>query len=386
MTSSFTSSTTSSGCVYFNANLQNAIGANVTPIRAQFNQNMNVPIIENAKDYNLAITRFSVSTSDIPIFICLVQIGQPDYHLTPFIFTALSTSLGLSFDRTVSFNAQDSLAELPASPLIKQDFSTGYYNVYTIQFFVNLINNALRRLCEDLFTAGEPVPNPALDTLNSVFIQYNDSTTLFEIVAPVEYDLTAGGNKPRIYVNQALNLLLGLKLNYIGRYAAPNPNVDWLLIASQPFGGQTVTLAGDKVRVVTAGDHRGIDMWSPLSRILVTSSSLQTRGEFMQPNVNYGTLSIPSSNASTTNIITDFEPDFYNNPLIDRNFIQYSVTGIANYRLIEFGNIGQSEIRNFDIQFYWVDKYGNINPLYLRTGCGLSLKLCFAPKNMIEFN
>ncbi|MFM7989812.1 MAG: hypothetical protein ACKPKO_61910, partial [Candidatus Fonsibacter sp.] len=46
----------------------------------------------------------------------------------------------------------DATAPIPGPPLLSQDFSSKYYNVYNYTQFVRLINTAFQTTCTDLCT------------------------------------------------------------------------------------------------------------------------------------------------------------------------------------------------------------------------------------------
>lgn len=370
------------GIVYFNMSLENSISSSTKPILAITNQNLNVAVIPNAKEYNLAVERFSVDTSLIPIFLCPVVLGQPDINLTPFVISIQYKALSVS--QPLIFFTQIADALRPTPPMVTQDFTTGYYNVSTINHMLSVINQGFFNAASAMHGLDATFPEPFTSKPSQPFISFNYTTNLFELIASESYVSNSGAYIGiSAYVNTALYNYLGLQISSIN---LGSNDLNYLLNISSNYGGGEPYIYPTNPNVTYSkmvADHRAIDRWSPVSKILITSTSLQTRGEFIQPSVSYGQLKAIGSNSETSKIITDFEPDYYNGSIQNRNIIQYGVTGVANYRLIEFNVSGVSEIRNFNIQFWWADNYGNIYPIYLSLGGGYSLKLALINKNMI---
>ena len=376
---------------YLNVNMIRGVDSlNGKPAQATYNKIFSSPIVDDASKYFMAVQRMSVSTSLIPIFVCPVVVGQPDINLTPYQIYAFDANVEVP-RQGIIFYTQDSNAARPQPPIDGQDTSTGYYNVYTVQYFLNQINSALLQIAANLYTAGAPVPNPSDSPYNAPYIRYDPITTLFEIVAPLEYDIYGNSYaNVKIYFNEALQALLGLKTLGIGLDAA-RPNVFQILIGGNSHGGNIELIIDDNdetiTRVVVQADHRAIDKWSPLSKLVITTSSLPVFSQFTQPSVTYGASTFVSNTNSIRplgqKILTDFEPDHYNTPITDRNWLQYNTTGINNMRLLSLSSSYGQNISQFDIQIWWQDYYGNLYPLLLGVGDSVSISFIFIPKRLI---
>lgn len=379
---------------YLNVNMVKGVDnlAN-KPTQATYNQIFSAPIIEDASKYYLAISRMAVSTSLIPLLVCPIVLGQPNPLLTPYQMYAYYDG-NLVFNQNILFITQNLNAPSPNPPLSNQDNSNGYYNVNTIEYFLISVNITLRQLSVALYNAGASIPDPNEPTrlyYNSPFVRYNDNTNLFELVVPKEYNQYGlVPNRIQIYFNEPLNSLLGLKNGPIGRLDNIDQQIYSLMMGGEPFGGTFEYIYddnGDQIqRLVMSGDHRAIDKWSPMAKIVITSSSIPVASEFSQPSTLYGT-SVNINNKFTLplgqKILTDFEPDFYNNPITNRNWIQYNTTGINNYRILNLLSSYKEGIRQFDLQIWWMDFNNNLYPILLGAGDSVNIKFVFVPKKMI---
>ena len=69
---------------YYNATLTNSNQITYNTIPAEFNQVFDNSLIDRAKDYDVAVTRFCLSSQSIPFWACPIQLNQPNPNLTPY--------------------------------------------------------------------------------------------------------------------------------------------------------------------------------------------------------------------------------------------------------------------------------------------------------------
>jgi hypothetical protein len=119
---------------------------------------------------------------------------------------------------------------------------------------------------------------------------------------------------------------------------------------------------------------------NPVSTIIFTSDAIPIIPNSMnKPHLLYNNNTIyysPSQQQdSSLNIISDFSPGA---DMIIRSDVSYLPEG--EYRFISLSN-NKQELRNIDIQIYWLDTFGVLHPLYLLSGGSCSVKLMFKKKN-----
>ena len=122
-------------------------------------------------------------------------------------------------------------------------------------------------------------------------------------------------------------------------------------------------------------------MWNPISSIVFTSSLLPiVPTQTAKPKV-YDSLTnnlATDGQPNIASIITDFEIaiDKDNQYRAD---ICYSPA--AEYRLIDMHT--SYSLNKIDISVFWKNEFGNLNPIYLNSGCSANVKLLFRKKILI---
>jgi hypothetical protein len=123
-----------------------------------------------------------------------------------------------------------------------------------------------------------------------------------------------------------------------------------------------------------------VSLWNPVASLVFCSTMLPIcPTQTSKPNIisnQSNNLSSGGDNSNLTNILSDFEVAIQDTNSY-RPFILYSPT--SEYRLIDLFNT--SNLNRINIQVYWKDNFGNLNPFYLETGCSAHLKLMFRRKD-----
>jgi hypothetical protein len=122
------------------------------------------------------------------------------------------------------------------------------------------------------------------------------------------------------------------------------------------------------------GEYSTLYLWSPISSIVFTSSTLPIHPSISSSPVliREGTIISPNSiEPNTRKIITDLVAvDSY------KPYLVY--TPSSQYRYIDM--IGGSALKDIDIQVYYQDKNGILNEFKLSSGSSCSLKILFERK------
>jgi hypothetical protein len=104
---------------------------------------------------------------DLPLFIPIIQTGQPDVNLTTYAVAipfqqSFSTNLGniqinaVPQPRYIQYAPETQnalLAPIPAPPTVRQDLSSRYYWVYTYGWWNDIVNQTLQLAFQDTFAA-----------------------------------------------------------------------------------------------------------------------------------------------------------------------------------------------------------------------------------------
>jgi hypothetical protein len=357
--------------VYYDVIISNLNNTNAEPPVAYYNQTRSQPYLLCPSKYNLIINRWTLDTQSLPIFRPVIQSGSEDTNLSIYSITLLYN--GTSYQYFMEYSPQDKTAQVPIAPALNtnqlQNNNTGYYNVYSYQYLIYLINQTFIGAFNGLEAAvGISFPDtfaPVM-TFDSV---YNIATINSDITA---YSQTLA-TPIYIYFNPALAQLFSsfpfliesytsttglnfqLQLNaFQDTNQAPFPTVDPLFTAIQ-----------------TVQEYSTISNWNPVVSIVLTSSTLP-----VVPNnegspalyVNNKLINGSGNNSNIAQVITDFCADGIYVPNI-----LYNPT--AEFRRIAM--VGNTPLSNLDVQIFWKDRQGQFNPFLLVAGASCTIKFLF---------
>lgn len=127
-------------------------------------------------------------------------------------------------------------------------------------------------------------------------------------------------------------------------------------------------------------DFQTTQLWSDLDSIVITTTSIPVKEEFM-PLANSTTGSLDyGNNISFINILTDFEPDL---KLAYEQRAIYQYVPQAEFRRVELR--GTIPLNKLDIAVYWKDLRGVLHPLTLGPyGQGVNIKIMFEKKDIYK--
>ena len=73
--------------IYYDLTITNIKSETTEPVPIYFNENRQIPILQNSGDYRLSITRFQVDTQMLPLFIPEIESNQDDPNKTIYSIT-----------------------------------------------------------------------------------------------------------------------------------------------------------------------------------------------------------------------------------------------------------------------------------------------------------
>lgn len=298
---------------------------------AKFSENRVQPIVENPEDYALAVVRFNIPGTQIPIFLWRE-----------------------GFKITFSYNGSDFTEELqfvPNSPGGSYD----WYGpaIWSYQDFLDSINNAFLA-CFNAFVAGTPAF--AGKPTNPPFINLDANGQLCSIYAPIEYDSTLA-NPVEIYFNADLFDLFPSFQNF----QTIDPIKSKQILITSNFGLNATTLNAINYYRIEQ-EFSSLFLWTDLFNIVFETNSIPVSTENLASQTNI-----------TRRIITDFEPlqDINN-----RSAIQFYPQGPLRWYDLE----SNQPLRRIDLNILWTTKEGKIFPLRMNSTDELSIKLEFRKK------
>jgi hypothetical protein len=351
--------------------LNNDTTGNKEPVFLTFSEQRDIPIIDDPQEWHLSVVRFHVDTPNMPLALFTVQTGQSDINKSIY---SVTLKYGANEVQTfLNYSPMNQNARLPNPPLSFQDYSTGYYEIYSYSYFITLVNNAFQTCYNSLLALGalpstvapyfEWDPNSLKAILNSDILGYD-----LGISSPIEIYM----NGPLFYLFSSLNAYYqgsnvsngkNFKLNVRNInngniYSTSNPAINWLQLYQEfPTVGSVLN---------------PVDAYVFTTTQIPVNSSVQAKPQIFNSTTNESQI---NTNQKTLNVLTDLivglDLGYENKP-----DILYNPT--AEYRLISLQS--NQPLRSYDISLYWRDTASNYYPFYLASGTSASIKIMFRKK------
>jgi len=352
--------------IYYNVDIVNArtqSNGNADPI-ASFSETRDTPIVSDASKYKMSIIRFTMNgIKDLPLFIPIIEEGQPDRNKTIYRITLKSGSSTIT--ENITFSPENSTLQISPQSTEKQNFTDPYYYVHTYSHMVALLNSTLESITQQLNTAtGKALIPPVM--------VYNTSDKTFNFYIPT-------GNKGdySIYFDRNTYNLFS---NFPSVRNLESDDLVYQIQKAYPLGLNEVTLQSNTY-VKLQQEYNSIGtFWSPIESIVFTSNLLPIVSEGVAPTSIYGKSNISTPVSSSTNfepIITDIAltlDDAYNY----KEFISYIPT--SQYRYVSLTN-SQQAIKSINVNIFWKCRYnGQLIPLRMSNLSNISLKFLFEKK------
>lgn len=334
-----------------------------------FFEQRDIPILENPEEWHLSVIRFHLDTPNLPLMMFPVQVGQADINKS--IYSVTLKYGANEVQQYLTFSPMNANAKLPQQPLINQDFSSGYYEVYSYSYFIKLVNDALASAYSTLAGLGalpstvppyfEWDPNNLKAILNADILGYN-----LALPSPIEIYF----NSPLFYLFSSFDAF------YQGANITNGKNFKFNVININ--NGNVYTSGGiNYLQAYQEYATLGV-IANPVDSIVFTTTtvpvvpSIQSKPQIFNSTVNEGT----STNKKTALVLTDLQVG------LDLGYetkpsIIYNPT--AEYRLISLQS--NQPMRAYDISVYWKDSASNFYPFYLGPGCASSMKILFRRKD-----
>jgi hypothetical protein len=421
--------TNNQSITYYNATLTNSNQLTYESIPCEFSQQFDNSLIDDVKNRDVAITRFTLSSQSIPFWSCPIQLNQPNPNLTPYGIQLSYKSLNgneASLDDYEYLLWSDSNDELPPLPdypagnITKQIMSNGYYFSYDKYEFINMFNDGMQRALQALYAKfvllypldDDPpfrasvqyyrnnVPDESqkifIPVFEFPFLSWNDSLNKFQMnIDPNNFANAGNPNEGiKIYFNNMLFPLLQFPFstrqynrprNILDAYqlVVPNNPENWVL---PTFLSQAITTDVRNLQLFVVSDHNTLGCFSPLQRIIFTTTSLMSKPENVQPETDFNSLTSPSTTNSVNGqkILVDFEVDMFSTNDVNRDYIQFNQS-VYNSRAIGLQN-SREEVKQLDVKVWWSDFNNNNYPVVLYAGQRFSCKIAFIPRSYLKSN
>lgn len=313
--------------------------------QAIYKKNNTEPILQVPHHYQLAITRFSIGTGNIPILIAEpVSIGSNDLVYT----------FSLEYGGNVS--TQNVIYEdIPAV-----GFNPFKYFIYTYSRFLKAVNECLN-------TAFTNLPIVPIGS-SAPFITFDPITKLFTIIAPTAYYDDTLTTPIKIYMNtKSESLFPSWDCENFLCTNGFNQNQD--LAYRIRFYDKGNNITGSDFTIVQ--DYEMLTRWNSFKSIQITSN-LPIQNEFIQNDYN----NTDSTKTTSQNILKDYIILYQEGSSVARTTVDYTT------KELEYIDMkGVDALRNIEINIYWVDQNGKQYPLYLTNNETCLIKLLFKNKD-----
>jgi len=211
----------------------NDAGSNTPSSFLTFSEIRDQAILPNCSEYYLTIVRFYLETPNLPLLLMPIQTGQSDINKSSLSVTL--TYKNYQFQQFLQYIPANVSDTLPSPPLIKVDYNSTYYDIYSYQNFIEMLNTAFLACYNGLnalvITGGDTLPSsyfpymefdPSAEKaiLNADILGYNKTlanpisiymnSTLFQLFS--SFDASFYGNT---------NIVNGMNYKF-NIYALPN--------------------------------------------------------------------------------------------------------------------------------------------------------------------
>ena len=352
-------------------------GPNIKSQFLTFSEMRDVPILQNCSEYNLAIVRFQLSTSNLPIMIFPVQVGQSDINKGTY---SITLKYGLFEVQTFVEFITPNIGENVQPPLLKQDFSNSYYEIYSYQYFINLLNTAFQTCYTALNVAAGRLPSAY-----PPYLSYDVDLGKATLNAETGYNSDSSQSISIFFNTGLFSLFSSFDALYYGTSNVTNgKNYKFNVIVS-PNNTNILTFGNAFIPGSTVINYIQCYQEYPslaessqaISSIVFTSNLIPIQGSLQSKPILFnalGNVLQQTQNNTAINMITDITVD---SPI----FSAYKPSLIyipQIYRLVPLQ--GNAVLRSYDISVFYKDRYGNIKPFNLAPSGSSSIKILFQKK------
>jgi hypothetical protein len=355
----------------------------------RFNETRTNPIIANTGEYYMSIVRFSLDTYNLPNFICQIQPQQSDplksiYSVT-LEYDDGAGGVTASTQEFIAWIPQNKNLPLPIPPSATsngfQQNSNEYYYCYQFQYFLELINGSFLLAMTSLIANTGGALSPIF-TAKQPILTWDVTSSKAILQAQEQYFNQSQAARVKIYMNAPLfalfnsfpSLNFGTKGVTLGRnhqlLVADYQGINTILLPTNVIPPAVQTIYTQMFQ-----EFSTIDTWTPVASIVFTSNTMPIiSNQLSTPLIfNNGQISTGiGNNANFAQVITDFQT----NQQVFKPNVLYTPT--AEYRRVDM--TGNRPLTNIDINVYWRDKLGNLNPFLLASGSSATIKFLFEKK------
>ena len=366
--------------------VNNDVESGAQPHPLVFEEVRNTPFLDgDCSNYFCSIFRFSIQTgSSLPVFIPRMDtaaLASGDLYKTAYKISLNYRSRVIT--QNVIFNKTVSSAFLGSTPtnLIRPSLTSynvgPFYHVYNYQDFVDMINTTLGNLWTALVASYASSVPGELSASTYPFMEFDPGTNECTLFAEKSvFGSTPGVATPAqiIFNSRLFELFPGYQHMFLGydgdlNYTLKMNNRGSNLASFKNAAG-TITYT----YVQSFQEVSGVALWNPVASLVFCSSMLpilptQTSKATVISN-QQDNLTSNGNNNNLSNVLSDFQIAIEGSNQY-RPIILYAPQ--SEYRLVDL--FAGSNLNRINIQVFWKDHFGNLNPFLLEPGASAHMKL-----------
>jgi hypothetical protein len=326
-------------------------------------------LLLNTGLYKMSIIQATIPTSYIPIRVMEIEQGD-NTNINKTIYKIRLKKGDISIEKNIiwvtEINTNERPQEVPQvvykGGLVDTRFYT-YYSLRCYQHMATLINTTLNELFEEL-----KILDPSIISDLPPYWVYDSESGLFKIYLKIDF--------LNDEIDMAFNInLFTFFLNSFKYIFGPNEPASYMTFDFRNYNIFNVfnnDTYGDYV-IFTQETRTQNKFYSGsgFRSIEIVSTNLGTNNENIQLQDAQG-FAIATSSAESS-ILNDFHVNIETGSEL-KTAVIYNPT--AEYRWISFKT--NKILNKIDFQIYWVDNYGNRNPIYIPLGESAQIKMLFS--------
>ena len=332
--------------IYYNISQFVNNDKNGNPVQSEaveFSSSRADTILDNPSQYEIAVARFSVPSSLIPILI----LDQP----SPYFVTLLY--LGDSYSENLEY--------VPRTNNPNPTYPFAIWNIKQLTF---IINQAYDRAFTSL-----KADHPAFAGTLAPSLAYDAATRLVEFVVQPAFQSESQTGIPTVEICMGADLYINFfpSFNVFQYKAGIAPNdepTDIYKIFVQINGrGLNIIEIQGNTYITVEQEFPTIGLWNEFIGITFETSRIPINNELL-----------PTQNDVTRAILTDFNiPAGIN----DKGYLQFQPQGLQlRWNTLQ----SQVPLNSIDIKAYWTDNQGVLYPIFIPRFGTFSMKLAFRKK------
>ena len=369
--------------VYLDCIVSNSDSSSNNPsMPLTFTEIRNSEIISCASDWYLSINRFYLESPNLPVLLMPILTGQSNINKSSLSITMTyaSSTKSYEFQQYLTFVPVNVSDTLPSPPLVTVDYSSTYYDIYSYQNFINMINTAFQSCYAGLSSVAGAGGN-GLPTAYAPYFEFDPNAEKAILNADILGYNNALAYPISIYFNTPLlQLFSSFDASYYGTNVTNGKNYK-LNVYALPNSGNVYGITQPSVinYLQMYQEYPTLaSVGNPISSIVFNSNLIPIAPSMQSLPIIYNapaSTSSQSANSTVVNMLTDI--------IVPSDlFTGYKPNIIYNanpYRLISL--ISNQPLRNYDISVWYKLHSGNLRQFSLATGCCASIKIAFIKKS-----